>query len=79
MALLREPQIRRFGNMMKKLEHLKIEPENAVLQRIPKSTETLDIESARKVMRLIDIIEDDEDVQTVYHNLTLTDEMLETL
>lgn len=68
-----------FGNMMKKLEQLKIEPENAVLQRIPKSTETLDIESARKVMRLIDIIEDDEDVQTVYHNLTFTDEMMDNL
>ncbi len=68
-----------FGNMMKKLEHLKIEPESAFLQRIPKSTETLDIESARKVMRLIDIIEDDEDVQNVYHNLTLTDEMMDNL
>jgi len=68
-----------FGNMMKKLEQLKIEPESAVLQRIPKSTETLDIESARKVMRLIDIIEDDEDVQTVYHNLALTDEMMDNL
>ena len=68
-----------FGNMMKKLEQLKIEPESAGLQRIPRSSETLDIESARKVMRLIDIIEDDEDVQTVYHNLTLTDEMMDNL
>jgi YebC/PmpR family DNA-binding regulatory protein len=68
-----------FGNMMKKLEQLQIEPESAVLQRIPKSTESLDIESAKKVLRLIDIIEDDEDVQNVYHNLTLTDEIMESL
>ena len=68
-----------FGNMMKKLEQLNIEPESASLQRVPKSTETLDTESARKVLKLIDIIEEDEDVQNVYHNLTLTDELMEEL
>jgi YebC/PmpR family DNA-binding regulatory protein len=66
-----------FGNMMKKLEHLNIEPESASLQRIPKTTETLDVESARKVLKLIDFIEEDEDVSNVYHNLTLTDELME--
>jgi transcriptional/translational regulatory protein YebC/TACO1 len=65
--------------MMKKLEQLNIEPESASLQRIPKTTETLDIDSARKVLKLIDIIEEDEDVQNVYHNLTLTDELMEEL
>jgi YebC/PmpR family DNA-binding regulatory protein len=66
-----------FGNMMKKLEELNIEPESASLQRIPKSTETLDVESARKVLKLIDLIEEDDDVQQVFHNLTLTDELME--
>ncbi|MBE0647350.1 MAG: YebC/PmpR family DNA-binding transcriptional regulator [Bacteroidales bacterium] len=66
-----------FGNMMKKLEELAIEPESASLQRIPKTTETLDVESARKVLKLIDLIEEDDDVQQVFHNLTLTDEMME--
>ena len=66
-----------FGNMMKKLEQLNIEPESSSLQRIPKTTETLDVDSARKVMKLIDFIEEDEDVSSVYHNLTLTDEMME--
>jgi YebC/PmpR family DNA-binding regulatory protein len=68
-----------FGNMIKKLEQLHIEPESASLQRIPKTTETLDTDSARKVLKLIDIIEEDEDVQNVYHNLTLTDELMEEL
>ena len=68
-----------FGNMMKKLEQLNIEPESASLQRVPKSTETLDIESSRKVLKLVDIIEEDEDVQNVYHNLTLTDELVEEM
>ncbi|MBN1198465.1 MAG: YebC/PmpR family DNA-binding transcriptional regulator [Bacteroidales bacterium] len=66
-----------FGNMMKKLEELKVEPESASLQRIPKSTETLDVESARKLLKLIDILEEDDDVQQVFHNLTLTDELME--
>jgi transcriptional/translational regulatory protein YebC/TACO1 len=68
-----------FGNMMKKLEQLKIEPESASLQRIPKTTETLDVDSARKVLKLIDFIDEDEDVSNVYHNLTLTDELMEGL
>jgi YebC/PmpR family DNA-binding regulatory protein len=68
-----------FGSMMKKLEVLKIEPESAALQRIPKTTETLDIESARKVLKLIDIIEEDEDVTNVFHNMTLTDELMAEL
>jgi len=66
-----------FGNMMKKLEQLEIEPESASLQRVPKTTETLDVESAKKVLKLIDVIEDDDDVQNVFHNLTLTDELME--
>jgi len=66
-----------FGNMMKKLEELNIEPESASLQRIPKSTETLDIKSARKLLKLIDLIEEDDDVQQVFHNITLTDELME--
>jgi len=68
-----------FGPMMKKLESLKIEPESAQLQRIPKETTVLDLENAKKVMRLIELFEEDDDVQAVYHNLELTDELMETL
>ncbi|TSA23900.1 MAG: YebC/PmpR family DNA-binding transcriptional regulator [Bacteroidetes bacterium] len=66
-----------FGNMVKKLEELNVECESASLQRIPKSTEILDVESARKVLKLIDLIEEDDDVQQVFHNLALTDELME--
>lgn len=65
-----------FGIMMKKLESLKIEPESAELQRIPRSTETLESEAARKVLRLIEVIEEDDDVTNVFHNLTLTDDLM---
>ena len=66
-----------FGNMMRKLEELHVEPESASLQRIPRSTESLDPESARKVLKLIELIEDDDDVQNVYHNLALPDHLSE--
>ena len=68
-----------FGSMMKKLEALKVEPESSGLQRIPKETTILDLESARKVMKLVELFEEDDDIQAVYHNLELTDELMESL
>lgn len=68
-----------FGSMLKKLEELKLEVESAELQRIPKTTMTLDKESAQKVLKLVEIFEDDDDVQNVYHNLELTDELMAEL
>jgi YebC/PmpR family DNA-binding regulatory protein len=65
-----------FGSMMKKLEELNVEPESAELQRIPHETITLDLESAQKIMKVIDVFEEDDDVQNVFHNLELTDEMI---
>jgi len=64
-----------FGNMMKKLEELKIEPETAELQRIPNTTEVLDVETSKKVIKMIDAFEVDDDVVNVFHNLEMTDEL----
>jgi YebC/PmpR family DNA-binding regulatory protein len=68
-----------FGSVNRKIEALGIEPEEAKLKRVPKETKTLDIDSARKVMKLIEALEDDDDVQAVYHNLEITDELAEAL
>ncbi|MCH8330252.1 MAG: YebC/PmpR family DNA-binding transcriptional regulator [Bacteroidetes bacterium] len=65
-----------FGNMLKKLESLDITPQSAELQRIPLSTSSVDLETAKKALRLIELIEDDEDVNMVFHNLELTDELM---
>ncbi len=64
-----------FGKMNKKMEELKIEVENAALQRIPNELKSVDKSSAIKVLRLVDEFEDNEDVQNVYHNLDVTDEV----
>ena len=68
-----------FGNMVKKLEELDMEVENAELQRIPKTAVKLDKEAAQGVLKLIDAFEDDDDVQNVFHNLELTDEMMDSM
>lgn len=64
-----------FGNLNKKLEQMGIEAISAELQRIPNDTKTLDLESSKSVLRLIDALEDDDDVQNVFHNLEMTDEL----
>ncbi|HAK00358.1 MAG TPA: YebC/PmpR family DNA-binding transcriptional regulator, partial [Bacteroidales bacterium] len=46
---------------------------------IPKTTVKLEKESALKVLKLIELFEDDDDVQNVFHNLELTDEMLKEM
>ncbi|MFZ4741706.1 MAG: YebC/PmpR family DNA-binding transcriptional regulator [Bacteroidales bacterium] len=68
-----------FGAMIKKLEELKIVAESAELQRIPKNTETIDVDSAKKVMKLIDVIEEDDDVVNVFHNMEMSDELIAEL
>ncbi|MCD6112083.1 MAG: YebC/PmpR family DNA-binding transcriptional regulator [Bacteroidales bacterium] len=68
-----------FGNMMKKLEELNIEPENAELQRIPTTTVKLSTEDAKSVLKMIEHFEDDDDVTNVFHNLELTDELMEEM
>ena len=65
-----------FGTMNAKLEELGIEPKNAELQRIPLNTVELPVEDAKKILQLIDKFEEDDDVQNVYHNMELSDELV---
>ena len=58
-----------FGNMAKALEEKKIEVITAELTRIPMNLTELDEEAANDVFKLVDKLEQDEDVQKVYHNL----------
>ena len=58
-----------FGNMSKALEDKKIEVLTAELTRIPTTTVELPEDQANEVLKLVDNLEQDEDVQKVYHNL----------
>ncbi len=68
-----------FGSMMKKLEEMRIEPESAELQRLPADTKTLETGDAKKILKIIDLFEEDDDVQQVFHNMELTDELMEAM
>ncbi|MBS0000992.1 MAG: YebC/PmpR family DNA-binding transcriptional regulator [Cyclobacteriaceae bacterium] len=66
-----------FGNLNKKIEELDIETESAELQRIPKTTVSLDDDAFMKVMKFIDALEDNDDVQKVYHNIDMKESQFE--
>jgi YebC/PmpR family DNA-binding regulatory protein len=65
-----------FGNVQKKLEQMGAKIENAQLQRIPNDTKQLDVESAQKVLKMVEDFEDLDDVQNVYHNLEMSEELM---
>ena len=58
-----------FGAMQKALEEKNITVISAVLQRIPNTLAELTEEQEKEVQKLIDDIENDDDVLAVYHNM----------
>ena len=58
-----------FGNMQHALEEMGIEPLSAETDWIPASTVSLGEEEAEEVLKLVDKLEQDDDVQRVFHNL----------
>ncbi|MGE5356312.1 MAG: YebC/PmpR family DNA-binding transcriptional regulator [Deltaproteobacteria bacterium] len=64
-----------FGTIQKKLEELGIEPKSATLERIPTTTTKVDVNDAKKALALVEFLEEDDDVQAVYHNLEMTEEI----
>ena len=65
-----------FSNMQKQLESMNIELESSELQRFPNDTKKLAGEKAKSVLKLIDKLEEDEDVQNVFHNMEMTEEVM---
>ena len=64
-----------FGSLQHKLDELGIEVKSAELKRFPLSTIPADLATARNVMKLIDLLDEDDDVNAVYHNMELTEEV----
>jgi transcriptional/translational regulatory protein YebC/TACO1 len=58
-----------FGNMQKALESKNIAPLSAEVEWIPSNTIELPEDQAQEVLKLVDRLEQDEDVQKVFHNL----------
>jgi len=58
-----------FGAIQEKLQEINITPEEASLDRAPLTTKAVDEETKEQIEKLIGLLEDDEDVVTVYHNM----------
>ncbi|HGY0995216.1 TPA: YebC/PmpR family DNA-binding transcriptional regulator, partial [Aeromonas salmonicida subsp. pectinolytica] len=68
-----------FGTVLDALEAAGFKAQNAEVTMIPSTEAELDAETAPKLMRLIDMLEDLDDVQEVYHNGSISDEVAATL
>ena len=61
-----------YGSIQKEIESRKIEIISSEFERIPKQMKELNNELKKEVNILIEKIEEDDDVQTVFHNMNLS-------
>ena len=62
-----------FNDLKQALDDAGFEPGFAEVSKIPENMNPLDSGKAESVMKLVDILEDNDDVQNVYHNAELPD------
>ena len=68
-----------FNNMQLKIESLNIEIISSELQRIPNTTKKINADQAKKILKLLDLLEENEDVQQVFHNMEINEEILKIM
>jgi YebC/PmpR family DNA-binding regulatory protein len=66
-----------FGSIQQKLHELSIEPQEAGLERIAMTTKKISKETYQILSKLIDAIENDDDVQKVYHNVEFDESFID--
>lgn len=66
-------QMESFGAIQNKLDSLKIIAEEAGLERVPLTLKEIDKETFKTVMKLVELLEGDDDVTKVYHNIKYDD------
>ena len=67
------------AEIRKALEEAGTETKGAELTMIPTTPTQVSVSDAKKVMRLVDKLEELEDLQNVYHTMDITDEIAEAL
>jgi YebC/PmpR family DNA-binding regulatory protein len=68
-------EVTAFMPVQAALEKAGIKPESAEIEQVPKAIVEVDLETGRKVARLLDLLDEHDDVQTVFTNANLTPEM----
>ena len=74
-----EAPVEAFGDVQAALAGAGIEPAEASLQHIPTTTTRLEPADAAKVLRLLDQLDDHQDVQAVFSTLDVDEETMATL
>ena len=64
-----------FADVVEAFEAKRIKPTNAEVSMVPSTEAELDADNAAKCMRMIDALEDLDDVQNVYHNASFPDDV----
>jgi YebC/PmpR family DNA-binding regulatory protein len=65
-----------FINVREAIENAQIEPDSAEITMIPNTTVECDASTAEKVLRLTETLEDHDDVQKVYTNADIPEEVM---
>lgn len=68
-----------FEPVREALEKAKVHVESAQVTMLPKNQTPVSVENARSVMRLIDALEEHDDVQNVYVNCDIPDEVMKEI
>ena len=68
-----------FQAVMSAIEAAKIPMESAEVMRVASNTVDLDVEAARAVLKLMEILEDHDDVQSVTANFNIPDSVMAEL
>lgn len=68
-----------YGNLSNKLEELNIEPKKAGLQYIPHIFKEITTDDATQLVKLLDNLDEDDDVKSFYHNIEFSEEIAEIL
>ena len=68
-------EVTAFNPVQSALEKAGIKPDSAEIEQVPKAMVDLDVEAGKKVARLLDALDEHDDVQTVFCNANLTPEM----
>ena len=77
LEILCEPDV--YSTVSDALDAADLAPESKEIARIPSNTIELDLDSARKVLKLMEVLDDHDDVQSVSANFDIPDDVMAAL
>lgn len=69
-------EVTAFNAVVEAIKKMGIEPTSSELSQVPKAFTEVDVDTGKKVLRLMDAFDDHDDVQNVYSTAKLTREMM---